>query len=142
MLMENSDDRWTCVTPSPRCRGGRHMVDVPLHRCRGLRGRRILVSEDEALISMLLVDEITAAGATVVGPAHTLDGTLVVIEEAQCNGGLSAALLDIRLFAKSVLPAADRLAELGVPFLFATASDEPSARPGHLGVPVIRKPYS
>ena len=36
---------------------------------RMLQGRRVLVVEDEALIGMLLEDELLKAGAEVVGPA-------------------------------------------------------------------------
>src|SRR3954462_4442603 len=102
-----------CSHHAPLPRGAGHMVILPLHRHRGLRGRRILIVEDQAVIAIWLEQEITAAGATVIGPASTLDHALKLIERAQRTGGLSAAVLDIRLFAKSVLPAADRLAALG-----------------------------
>jgi hypothetical protein len=38
------------------------------------------------------------------------------------DGGIDAAVLDINIEGKHVSPVADRLAGLGVPFLFATAT--------------------
>jgi CheY-like chemotaxis protein len=84
-----------------------------------LQGLRILVVEDEALVSMLVEEELLDAGALVIGPACSLDEALRLIETAVADGGLSAAVLDINLAGVAVWPAADRLAALGVPFVLS-----------------------
>ncbi len=42
-------------------------------RAVGLSGKRVLVAEDEALVSMLVEDELRDAGAEVVGPAPSVE---------------------------------------------------------------------
>jgi DNA-binding response OmpR family regulator len=111
-----------------------------------LRGRRILVVEDEALLAMLAEDELLGAGARVVGPAASVAEALRLIEAAAAEGGLSAAVLDVKLAGETVSPVADRLAALGVPFLFATGCDGDFCRRSdgatdHGAAPVLRKPF-
>jgi DNA-binding response OmpR family regulator len=106
-----------------------------------LRGRRVLVVEDEALVAMLLEDGLADAGAEVVGPAGSVDEALGLVERAARDGGLSAAVLDVRLGAEAVAPVADRLAALGVPFLFATGYGEGCDRGSHAAAPVLAKPF-
>jgi len=103
-----------------------------------LRDKRVLVVEDEAIVAMLLEDELTDAGAKVIGPASSVEEALGLIAAAACNGGLSAAVLDIRLDGERVSPVADKLAALGVPFLFATGYDEGCDMGGH-DAPILRK---
>jgi CheY-like chemotaxis protein len=116
-----------------------HPGDRPDHRTV-LRDKRILVVEDEALIAMLAEDELLEAGARVVGPAATVGEALRLIEGAAADGGLSAAVLDIKLAGDAVRPVADRLAALGVPFLFATGYGEGCDTGGH-AAPVLHKPF-
>src|SRR5215213_8423994 len=105
-----------------------------------LRDKRILVVEDEALVAMLIEDELLEAGARVVGPAASAGEALRLIETA-ADGGLSAAVLDINLAGEAVRPVADRLAALGVPFLFATGYGEGCDTGGHATARVLRKPF-
>jgi CheY-like chemotaxis protein len=51
-------------------------------------------------------------------------------------------VLDINLNGIKVAPAADKLAALGVPFLFATGYGEDHDTGGHGAAPVLRKPFS
>lgn len=111
------------------------------HVYHALRGRRVLVVEDEALVAMLMEDGLADAGADVVGPACCIDEALGFIERAACDGGLNAAVLDINVEGAAVLPVADRLATLGVPFLFATGYGENCDRGAHMAAPVLAKPF-
>jgi DNA-binding response OmpR family regulator len=111
-----------------------------------LGDRRVLVVEDEAIVAMLVEDELAEAGAVVLGPAGSVDEALQLIEAAAADGGLSGAVLDIDLEGYRVGPVADRLAALGVPFLFATglfAADwtRDGALGGHAAAPVLQKPF-
>jgi len=106
-----------------------------------LQGKRVLVVEDEALILMLMEDELTGAGAEVVGPACCVKEALELIDQAAADGGLSAAVLDINLDGEMVSPVADRLAVLGVPFIFATGYAEGHNRGLHATAPTLKKPF-
>jgi DNA-binding response OmpR family regulator len=75
-----------------------------------------------------------------VGPAASVGEALRLIETAAADGGLNAAVLDINLNGEAVKPVADRLAALGVPFLFATGYGEGCDTGGHTA-PVLRKPF-
>ena len=106
-----------------------------------LSGKRVLVVEDEALVAMLLEDELRDAGAEVVGPAVSLGHALRLIDGAAADGGLSAAVLDVNLHGTAVMPVADRLSELDVPFLFVTGYGEGCDTGGHAAAPVLPKPF-
>ena len=113
----------------------------PSGRPAKLTGKRVLVVEDEALVAMLVEDELRDAGAEVLGPAPTVDHALRLIEAAAADGGISAAVLDINLGGRHVAPVADRLAALGVPFLFATGYGARRDVAGHDAAPVLEKPF-
>ena len=106
-----------------------------------LRGKRILVVEDEALVSMLMEEELLDAGALVIGPACSLDEALRLTETAAADGGLSVAVLDINLAGVAVWPVADRLAALGVPFVFSTGYDDNHNPARHAAAPRLVKPF-
>ena len=55
-----------------------------------------------------------------MGPVPTVGEALRLVEAAAADGGIGAAVLDINLAGRHVGPVADRLAALGVPFVFAT----------------------
>lgn len=106
-----------------------------------LRGRRVLVVEDEALVAMLVEDGLRGAGAEVLGPAASVADALRIVEGAvAAGGGLDAAVLDLNLAGRAVRPVADRLAALGVPFLFATGYGEGCDTGGH-AAPMVQKPF-
>jgi DNA-binding response OmpR family regulator len=86
-----------------------------------LKGRRILVAEDEYLIADDLRTALTAAGAEVVGPYPTVSDTLKSLE---CDTGIDAAVLDVNLRGDMIFPVADLLRTRGVPFIFATGYDQ------------------
>jgi CheY-like chemotaxis protein len=106
-----------------------------------LEGKRVLVVEDEALTAMFMEDGLLDAGAEVVGPAGSVDEALRLIEGTAADGGLSGAVLDIKLGAEAVAPVADRLAALGVPFVFATGYGQDCDTGGHAAAPVLAKPF-
>ena len=107
-----------------------------------LRGKRILIVEDEALIRMLVEDEFLNAGAKVIGPACSVDEALQLTETAVAGGGLNAAVLDINLAGKAVWPVADRLVALGVPFVFSTGYEDERKENHYVETPRFIKPYN
>lgn len=106
-----------------------------------LRGRRVLVVEDEPVVALMLREELRRAGAEVVGPAASLPAALRLVEAVAADGGLSAAVLDIDLHGAPVTPLADRLAALGVPFVFATGHSSGHAAGLHAAALVLEKPF-
>ena len=114
----------------------------PPDRRSALGGKRVLLVEDNAVVAMLVEDELLGAGAEVVGPAGCVGGALRLVEEAVRDRGLSAAVLDIDLDGRHVAPVADRLAGLAGPFLFATGCGEGRDTGGHGAAPVLEKPFS
>lgn len=114
---------------------------LPAYRA-SLEGKRVLIVEDEALVAMMVVDELLGAGAEVVGPGFSLGGALRLVEAAEAaGGGIDAAVLDIDLRGEAVAPVADKLAALGVPFLFGTGYGEGRDTGGHGAAPMLHKPF-
>ena len=85
-----------------------------------LRGCKILVVEDEYLLADDIRNELADQGATVLGPAATLEQGLALLQE---NQPVNAAILDVNLRGKSVFPLADELLGRNVPFVFTTGYD-------------------
>ena len=92
-----------------------------------MRGRRVLLVEDEYFIVDDMVRAFEEAGAEVVGPVASVGEALDLIE---ADGRLDGAVLDLNLRGEMAFPVADALLARGVPFVFATGYDETSI-PGH-----------
>lgn len=101
-----------------------------------LRGVRILIVEDEPLLSMAMVDEIEEAGARVVGPVASVEGALEILATTPVD----AAILDVELQKQLVYPVADRLIERDVPFVLTTGHDADGLPERYASVPHSAKP--
>ena len=102
-----------------------------------LRGARILVAEDDAILALDVRQILRQAGAEIVGPAATLKQTLFLISTFP----VSAALLDVNLRDGEVFPAARALEELGAGIVFYTGyADVDSLRRAWPGAKVLTKP--
>ena len=77
-----------------------------------------------------------------MGPVPSVTDALRLIDVAAADGGLDAAVLDINLDGRHVEPVADKLAALGVPFLFATGYGENCDTGGHGAAPILCKPFT
>ena len=100
-----------------------------------LSGRRILVVEDEAMISMMLEELLTEAGCVVIGPVGTADAALSLIEKE----AIDCAILDIKLDEGTSLPVAEALAIRGIRFVLSTGYGQDAIDPAYNGAPVLRK---
>jgi CheY-like chemotaxis protein len=105
-----------------------------------LRGRRLLVVEDEYLIAASLARELEGRGAEVAGPAGSVRDALALVEAE--GDRLDGAVLDINLRDERVYPVADALAARGVPFIFLTGYDARVIPDAYAGVPRCEKPVS
>lgn len=95
-----------------------------------LRGRRVLVVEDDYLIASDIKAELESAGAEVLGPVSDLAGAMELLAAAP-----DVAILDINLGGEMVFPLADQLRERQIPFVFATGYEccsIPARYSGHL----------
>jgi len=105
-----------------------------LHR---LTGKRVLLVEDEVLIAEMVVDMLEGLGATVIGPATSLETGLSLAGSEE----IDAAVLDVNLRGKRIDPIADLLIARGVPVVFATGYGK-AAGTARGRVEAIDKPYT
>jgi CheY-like chemotaxis protein len=103
-----------------------------------LSGRRVLVVEDEVMVSWMLEDMLTDFGCTVVGPAARLSQALAMVEAE----ALDLAVLDVNLNGEKSYPVADALSARGVPFVFSSGYNKDSLPNGYENCPMLQKPYS
>jgi len=101
-----------------------------------IRGRRVLIVEDDHLLARDLSDYFSSLGAIVLGPAGNVEAARDAAKYAD------AAVLDIDLNGQAVFPVADDLQRAGIPFVFYTGQDKIPipARFQHAGF--LRKPVS
>ena len=102
-----------------------------------LNGLRVLVVEDEMMVSMLIEDMLTDLGCIVVGPAARLDEAIALTESEQ----IDCAVLDVNLGGQPIFPLADILRAKGAPFAFATGYGDAGLREVDRGSPVLQKPF-
>jgi CheY-like chemotaxis protein len=107
-----------------------------MNSAANLNGLRVLVVEDEMMVSMLIEDMLTDLGCTVVGPAARLDEAM----ELAAKGGIDCAVLDVNLGGQPIFPLADALRERGLPFAFATGYGDAGVREVDTGTPLLQTP--
>ena len=102
-----------------------------------LRGVRILIAEDDAILALDVREIFRLAGAEIVGPIATLKQTLLMISA----NPISAALLDVNLRDGEVFPAALALQKRGTGIVFYTGyADVDSLKRDWPGAQVLMKP--
>jgi light-regulated signal transduction histidine kinase (bacteriophytochrome) len=98
-----------------------------------------LIVEDNLIIAMAAEVILLDLGARQVDTAASVDQALRAIERARP----SFALLDLNLGNESSIRVAQKLKEIGVPFIFATGYGERAPIPADLAsAPVVQKPYT
>jgi PAS domain S-box-containing protein len=103
---------------------------------RGLAGVRLMVVEDELLVSMLLKRTLEGFGTVVVGPYARLAEGLAAADSERFD----VAVLDLNLAGELANPIADLLLARGVPFIFITGFQRDSIDRRYASVPVLQKP--
>lgn len=102
-----------------------------------LSGKRVLVIEDEAMVTMFLQDTLADIGCEVAGMASRFDDAM---EKAR-SLRFDVAILDVNLNGRQTIPIAEIMAESGSPFVFATGYGAASLPPALRHVPVVPKPF-
>lgn len=104
-----------------------------------LTGLRVLLVEDEALVSMLAEGMLEDLGCIVVGPAMRVREGLDIVGSGQ---PLDAAVLDVNVRGETAFAVAEALRDRGVPFAFATGYGGAGLTEAWRDRPVLQKPYS
>jgi CheY-like chemotaxis protein len=102
-----------------------------------LHGLRVLLVEDETIIAFMIEDMLTELGCGEVRHAAGIAEALALIAAQPPD----AAVLDANLGGEPIHPVAERLAALGVPFVFATGYGRQGVPPQWAGRPVLQKPF-
>ncbi|MGA8824267.1 MAG: response regulator [Pseudolabrys sp.] len=97
---------------------------------------RILIIEDEALISLMIEDMVQELGYRVSGIANTM----AVASREFAKRNYDAVLLDINIGGRYHAETADHLLGWGIPFAFVTGYDY-LVDPRHEKIPVLQKPF-
>ncbi len=102
-----------------------------------LNGARVLVVEDEYLLSLTIQDFLKDIGCQVVGAVGNLEDALVKSNNMQ----MDAAMLDVNLGGEPTYAVAAVLTSRHIPFLLATGQARAALPPELKHVPVLAKPF-
>jgi CheY-like chemotaxis protein len=100
-------------------------------------GLRVLVVEDEAMVSMLVEDMLLDLGCEIVGPAARIPVALELAASAE----IDAAVLDVNVAGQAIWPVADALTARGVPLVFTTGYGESGLQGAYVNHAVVQKPF-
>ncbi len=103
-----------------------------------LTGLHVLLIEDEHIVATAFARALRLFGATIVGPAGTLEQALDLVRSSMRIDG---AMLDVNLRGVRAYEVADALLARGVPFVFATGYSAPIIPERYRTIPVLVKPF-
>jgi DNA-binding NtrC family response regulator len=92
-----------------------------VNSCADLKGRRILVVEDEFLLAMELEGILDRYGCEVLGPASSVERALAALQTDRPE----VVVLDVNLKGTRATPVAAALRDRGVPFVLMTGYSGP-----------------
>jgi CheY-like chemotaxis protein len=101
-----------------------------------VKGNRVMVVEDEALVAMVVSDAMTDLGYQVIGPFSRPPDAIAALKDNE----IAAAILDINLAGTLVYPVAEELTRRGIPFVFVTGYGIESIDKRFTDIPVLQKP--
>lgn len=103
-----------------------------------MRGKRILVVEDEFLIALDIAGALEQGGLVVIGPLASVRDALHALEHERVEG----ALLDANLGGEPVGRVADALLARRIPFAFVSGYGREQLPRHHQGAPLLGKPFT
>jgi len=104
-------------------------------RTGSIRGRRILLVEDEPLVALMMGQMIRELGGELIGPFGVLSEAQGAAIEA-----VDAAVLDVNVAGELVYPLADRLVRHNKPIVFLTGYDAKSVDERFARSSILTKP--
>jgi CheY-like chemotaxis protein len=105
-----------------------------------LAGLRILLVEDDALLSMLVEDVLADLGCVVVGPFMRLGPALELVRDR--GQPIDVAVLDIDVAGEPSFGLAELLLDRDVPVILTTGYDDAGLEGRWRVLPILRKPFS
>jgi CheY-like chemotaxis protein len=103
-----------------------------------LQGKKVLIVEDEALITMLFEDILEDFACQVVGPAMNVRQALELAQSAE----IDVAILDVNLGGESSFPVAALLRSREVPLVFSSGYGSQGLPPEWQDRPTLPKPFT
>jgi DNA-binding NtrC family response regulator len=104
-----------------------------------IRGRRILIAEDEAMIALDLESVLQDLGCEIIGPVANVEDIVQHCEAHHPDG----ALLDINLRGKQVFAVLPQLIQQGLPVIITSGYDDVTLIPQDFrALPRISKPFN
>jgi CheY-like chemotaxis protein len=100
--------------------------------------KRMLIVEDEPAISLALEDIVESLGWVSVGFAARLQQGIGLAQSCAPD----MAILDVNLHGEQSYPIADILADMGVPYIFATGYGDTEHPARHREAVTLTKPYT
>jgi CheY-like chemotaxis protein len=101
---------------------------------------RLLIVEDESLISLLIETIIRDLGHEPVGCAYSVPDALTMVDDEETP--IDAAMLDVNLGGRLVFPVAEALAARKIPFAFLTGYGAHGVPQRFSHVRVMQKPFT
>lgn len=98
--------------------------------------KRVLLVEDEPLVSMMLADMLSDFGHKVDGPYNRVSDAILAAK----SNNLQAGILDVNLGGEKTYVVADILTDRKIPFVFVTGYGPDSIVPAFAHSPVLQKP--
>ena len=102
-----------------------------------LAGLRVLVVEDEMLVSLLIEDTLSEQKCVIVGPCDQIAPAL----EAARTEAIDLAVLDVNIAGSKVYPVADVLTARKIPFLLLSGYGKSAIPINHPEWRVCSKPF-
>jgi DNA-binding response OmpR family regulator len=102
-----------------------------------MKGKRILIVEDDALLAIDVSQHLEHAGYSVMGPAGSAAKALDLLGAQSCD----AAILDVHLGREETSePVAQELRSRGIPFVIVTAYSHEHLPEAYSGFVILTKP--
>jgi CheY-like chemotaxis protein len=98
---------------------------------------RVLLLDDEVIISMMMQDWLADLDCEAVGPAHSVASALSLVK----SESFDAAVLDLSLAKENSAAVADELRARNVPFAFATGYNARDLPERHKDAVILTKPF-
>jgi CheY-like chemotaxis protein len=98
--------------------------------------QRVLVVEDEFVVSLSIAQILQDAGFDVVGPAMSVSMALMLKQQV----GFDVAVLDVNLHNGTAEPLAERLKLRGIPFVVLTGNQPDQLPAVFSSAPMLSKP--
>lgn len=99
----------------------------------------VLVVEDETLLALNLEMILQDLGHVVVGPVMNLQELDTLLDKPPA---IDVAILDVNVGGTQIFPHAERIADAGIPIVFATGYGSDGMQGRWRDYPVIPKPYT